>query len=185
MRGDEMKLGSPNEDMLSIVSVNTLPSVKRENKFLLAIGWGVDSYHGVSHTLCLENIAALIQANGFLGAFSCLKEMPEVELYKEACEYAFKRMNDVSIVSSSIISATDGHFGNYHATPRTQDSELFINPLMSLYWAFRLGPVADRIVFRAALEETESMHQVQQTMMVYRHEHYTPSELRVHTPFPH
>jgi hypothetical protein len=38
-----------------------------------------------------------------------------------------------------------GQFDDYHATHRTRGSKLFINPLMTLYWCFRLDPVAERL----------------------------------------
>lgn len=61
----------------------------------------------------------------------------EVELYRQAAEFTFSRMPDhVSIVSSSILSAIAGEFGDCHATVRTDGSELWINPLMGMYWAF-------------------------------------------------
>lgn len=39
--------------------------------------------------------------------------------------------------TSSILSALAGHCGGYHASPGTQGSRLWINPLMSAYWRFR------------------------------------------------
>jgi hypothetical protein len=61
----------------------------------------------------------------------------------------------ISIVSSSILSALAGHYGDYHATPRTRESKLWINPLMSLYWCFRLTPVAQRILYLAEMKQTD------------------------------
>lgn len=57
MRGDEVALGSPMEDMLSIASLHTLNEIRDENKLLVLIGFGVDAYHGVCHSLFLENVA--------------------------------------------------------------------------------------------------------------------------------
>jgi hypothetical protein len=56
--------------------------------------------------------------------------------------------NNVSIVSSSILSALAGEYGDVHATGRTQGSQLWINPLMAAYWCFRLDRVAERILYR-------------------------------------
>jgi hypothetical protein len=57
-------------------------------------------------------------------------------------------------VNTSIISAANGAFGDQHATKRTEGSELFINPLMALYWTFHLEHVARRNLYLDRLAET-------------------------------
>jgi hypothetical protein len=59
-----------------------------------------------------------------------------------------------SIVNGSIVSAIEGRFGDYHRNPRTQSSKLFINPLMSLLWAFDLAAVARRNLYLGLLADT-------------------------------
>ena len=44
----------------------------------------------------------------------------------------------------------------YHPTFRTQGSELFINPLMGLYWAFGLEQVARRCLYLDEIQGTET-----------------------------
>jgi hypothetical protein len=142
MRGDEAGLGTPQEDVVSIAAVDLLDV---PTKLLICLGFGIDAYHGVCHAQFLEAVAALIQEEGFLGAWSLTAGMPEVALYREATEAVFRVMGQhTSIVQSSILSALEGRFGDYHATRRTAGSSLFINPLMSLYWCFWLDPVARR-----------------------------------------
>jgi hypothetical protein len=154
MRGDEIGLGTPHEDLISIAAVHVLDI---PNKLLVCLGFGIDRYHGVCHAHVLENIAALIQSGGFLGSFSLLQEMPEVQLYRQASEYVFQSMPDhISIVTSSILSALAGNYGNHHTTARTQGSELWINPLMSLYFCFRLPQVAQQIIYLNEIKQTES-----------------------------
>ncbi|MBD1849870.1 DUF1152 domain-containing protein [Leptolyngbya sp. FACHB-711] len=154
MRGDEIGLGTPHEDITSIAAVDEL-AVK--TKLLICLGFGVDRYHGVCHAHVLEGVAELIASGGFLGTFSLLQEMPEVQQYRQASEYVFQAMPEhVSIVTSSILSALAGHYGDYHATARTQGSKLWINPLMSLYWCFRLPQVASRILYLDAIKQTDS-----------------------------
>jgi hypothetical protein len=126
-------------------------------KLLVCIGFGVDTFHGVCHAYFLEAVAELAREGGYLGAWSLLQEMPEAALYRSAIEYVHQQMfNNPSIVSSSILSAVEGRFGDYHATYRTEGSPLFINPLMSLYWAFRLEPVARRNLYLEYIRDTES-----------------------------
>ena len=154
MRGDEIGLGTPHEDVASIAVVDELTI---ERKLLVCLGFGIDRYHGVCHAHVLEGIAELIGSGGFLGTFSLLQEMDEVIQYKEASEYVFQAMSEhISIVNSSIISALMGHYGDYHTSTRTKGSKLWINPLMSLYWCFRLPQVAKRIIYLDAMKQTNT-----------------------------
>jgi len=180
MFGNEVSLGTPTEDMTSIRSVYDVQNV--EKKLLVAIGFGVDHYHGVCHSLFLENVSQIIRQDGYLGCFSMLKDMPEYEKSKRAAEHAFSKMQ-ISIVASSINSSIDGNFGNYHSTPRTEGSTLFINPLMSLYWAFKLETVAKNILCIDMLKDTNFSSQVKKQINTYRSQ--IKSEIRPYVDFPH
>jgi hypothetical protein len=159
MRGDEAGLGTPQEDMASLFAANVVRGVER--KYLVAIGFGIDAFHGVCHAHFLENVAALIAENAFLGSWSLLHEMEEFRLYREACDYVTGRMpKQPSIVNGSIISAVTGVFGNHHATKRTEGSELFINPLMAIYWAFQLDAVARRNLYLDRIGNTSTYHEL-------------------------
>lgn len=154
MRGDEIGLGTPQEDTASIVAVN---EVAVEHKMLACLGFGVDYFHGVCHAHFLEAAAELTRNHGYMGMFSILEEMREVQLYRMATEAVFRSMpQDISIVSSSIISAIEGNYGNHHKTARTRNSKLWINPLMPVYWCFKLQAVAERLLYRDALKSTET-----------------------------
>lgn len=154
MRGDEAGLGTPQEDIASILSVAALEIPR---KFLACIGFGVDRYHGVCHAQFLEAVAELTRADAFLGAFSVLQGSDEVRQYRNACDHVFNAMpHHVSIVNASILSSLSGYFGDHHATDRTSGSQLWINPLMSFYWGFFLDPVAQRCLYTNEVAETES-----------------------------
>lgn len=169
MRGDEAGLGTPHEDLASVAAVSQLPIPR---KLLACIGFGVDAFHGICHAHFLEAVAAITQAGGFLGMWSLTPDMPEVQLYQEAAMFAFLQMpHHPSIVSSSILSAIEGHFGDYHATARTQNSYLFINALMTLYWCFRLDTVAQRLLYGPQLFETETHQEVGQVIADCRNQH--------------
>ena len=166
MRGDEVGLGTPHEDIASIAAVSLL-DVPR--KLLVCLGFGVDTYHGVCHVQFLEAVAEITRAGGFLGAWTLTREMPEVQRYREASAYVFSQMPDhPSIVTSSILSAIEGQFGNYHATERTQGSPLFINALMSLYWAFQLDPVIQRIQYLEEMIWTQTHTDVHRVIATFR-----------------
>jgi hypothetical protein len=159
MRGDETGLGTPQEDSASLYAANALKSVAR--KYLVSIGFGIDTFHGVCHAHFLENVAGLIASDGYLGAWSLIREMAEFELYQEAYEFVAARMSrHPSIVNSSILSAAKGGFGNQHSTQRTQGSDLFINPLMPLYWAFSLEKVAQRNLYLALIANTNTYQEL-------------------------
>lgn len=166
MRGDEVGLGTPQEDISSITAVNELAV---ERKMLACLGFGVDFFHGVCHAHFLEAVAELARAEGYLGMFSLVQEMPEAEQFREACESVFKAMPEhMSIVASSIMSALAGHYGDHHATPRTVGSKLWINPLMAVYWCFRLTAVADRVMYRDLMKDTSEYLDVVRAIKVFR-----------------
>ncbi len=169
MRGDEDGLGTPNEDAASITAVSNL-NIPR--KMMACLGFGVDRFHGVSNELTLQAIAELTQNDGYLGAFSLMSAMQEVQQYQAASEFVFNQMpNHISIVSSSILSAIDGHYGNHHATLRTRGSKLWINPLMTFYWCFQLEAVAKRLQYLDLLQETESYMDVKRRIYQFQNMH--------------
>ena len=166
MFGDEAGLGTPQEDACSVAAV-TAQEVERA--LLVCVGFGIDAYHGVSHYRYLENVADCIRGGAFFGTWHLLQEMPEATAYREAVDYANDRMRGMeSIVSNSIISALVGESGDFHRTRRTAGSELFINPLMTLYWCFEANYVAGRIGYLAALRSTDTIGEVNGVIARYQ-----------------
>lgn len=154
LRGDEAGLGTPAEDMASLAAV---AATNVPTRIVACIGFGVDAYHGVCHANWLENVAGLAAEGAFLGAAALLERMPEVRLYLDAVSAAdISTSRQPSIVNGSIASAIEGRFGDYHRNQRTQSSKLFINPLMSLLWAFDLAAVARRKLYLDRLADTET-----------------------------
>jgi len=92
-----------------------------------------------------------------LGTFSLLQEMPESKIYADAVKYVTKAMETESIVCGSVLAAIEGKFGNDHTytETRTEGSELFINPLMSLCWCFDLPLVANNILYLDEIKQTD------------------------------
>lgn len=158
MRGDEVSLGTPQEDIASIAAVS---EVQVRQKLLACLGVGVDSFHGVCHSYFFEVVSDLAKQGGYLGALSLTKEMPEVSKYRSASHAVFKRMpSQPSIVNTSILDAIDGQFGNYHSTKKTAGGELWINPLMPLYWFFNLEQVAGRVLYLDWIKGTETFQEL-------------------------
>lgn len=113
---------------------------------------------------------------------SVATKMPEVQLYLEAVEAADAATpSRPSIVNGSIASAVQGHFGDHHRSARTKSSTLFINPLMSLVWAFDLDAVAKQNLYLHALAHTEAVWDVQTLIEAF---HQRASK-RPRVPFPH
>jgi hypothetical protein len=158
MRGDEAGLGTPEEDMTSLAAVAKLAV---PTKLVACIGFGIDSHHGVCHAHFLENVAALDIDGGYLGAFSVPRTSDEGRSFLEAVSFAHTLMPDrMSIVNGSIAAAIRGDFGNAQFTDRTRNNELFINPLMSMYFGFELDAVVRRSLYLHLLEGTKSIFDV-------------------------
>lgn len=95
--------------------------------------------------------------------------MPEFLALCSAYQHLCARMPDfISIVGSSIVSAGLGRFGDHHSTPRTHGSKLFINPLMSMYWAFELEGVARRCLYLDDLLTTYTRRDVEDVIGRFR-----------------
>jgi hypothetical protein len=158
MRGDEVSLGTPQEDIASIAAV---AQVQVRQKLLACLGVGIDSFHGVCHSYFFEAVSEIARQGGYLGALSLTKDMPEVSKYRDALRAVFKRMpSQPSIVNTSILDAIDGNFGNHHSTDKTAGGELWINPMMPLYWFFNLEQVAGRILYLDWITGSENFQEL-------------------------
>jgi len=166
MFGDEEELGTPSEDICSMAAVYRT-GIKKQ--FMVNVGFGVDHFHGVSHYLFLENVAALAKDGGYLGLFQMTKEMDECQKYIAAVEYVNERMKDMeSIVSNSIVSALQGEYGNYHKTNRAAESVLWINPLMTIYWCFDLRSVIKKNKYYEDIKLTKTMGELNTQLSNFR-----------------
>lgn len=180
MRGDEAGLGTPAEDATSLLAAHALAM---PTAILACIGFGVDAFHGVCHAHFLENVAALARDGAFFGAFSLVRGAPEVDAWLDAVAWVQARTpNRESIVCASIADAVRGEFGDHHSLVRTRASgaELFVNPLMGLVWSFDLAAVAERCLYRAAIEHTRSVFEVHAAIEAYR----ASIRPRVRVPLP-
>src|SRR5262249_33645206 len=151
-------LGTPQEDMSSLAAVHALDVPLR---FVACIGFGVDTYHGVCHAHFLENVATLERGGAYLGSFSVPRASSGGAAVLVAIRYAQSRTPErPSIVNGSIASAIAGEFGDAQFTERTRSSELFINPLMGMYFTFDLPGLARRSLYLDRLSNTRTMYDV-------------------------
>jgi hypothetical protein len=83
--------------------------------------------------------------------------MPGAKFYAEAVDFVHERMpRRTIIVNSNIVNAIKGRFGDVHATERAKGSKIFINPLMSQYWAFDLEVIAQKNRYLERIRTTET-----------------------------
>ncbi|WP_410659297.1 DUF1152 domain-containing protein [Amycolatopsis sp. lyj-112] len=179
MRGDEAGIGTPEEDMSSLAAVSAIEGISR---LVVCLGFGIDAYHGVCHTHVLENLAALDRAGGYLGALSIPSASPEAHAYVDAVAHAQKATPMLpSIVNGQIAAALRGEYGNVDFTSRTAGSELFVNPLMGVYFTVDLPALAASVGYLDRLRGTETMIEVAQAI----EDHREGMTLRPREVFPH
>lgn len=169
MRGDEFDLATPEEDVASILGA---AATGVERSALVCTAFGVDAYHGICHAHFLENVAALSREDAYLGAFSLDPRDAEVDAYLDAVHDLCERQPHHSIVNTSLASAIEGHYGDYHRSHRTAGSRLWINPLMSLYWAFELAAVANRVLYADAIASTDTFEELHHAIGRFRAKAY-------------
>ncbi|MFA1548752.1 hypothetical protein [Actinomadura chokoriensis] len=71
-------------------------------------------------------------------------------------------------MNGSISAAVRGQFGNAQFTTRTRNSELFINPLMAVYFAVDLDGLARRSLYLDRLEDTRVIRQISSIIESFR-----------------
>lgn len=151
VRGDEAELGTAIEDLTSLYAVNQLAHI--DTRLLACIGFGAEQ--NLAHAHILENIAALTNAGGFLGACSLTPQMQSYQAYDEAVTHVqSNEFQEPSVINSSIVSAVRGNYGDYHLTEKTRRSHLWISPLMPMYWFFDFDCVVKRNLLLAEIEGT-------------------------------
>ncbi|WP_043732187.1 DUF1152 domain-containing protein [Kutzneria sp. 744] len=166
MQGDESGIGTPEEDMASLAAVAGLDGIDR---LVVSLGFGIDSFHGVSHADVLENLAMLQRVGGYLGALSIPPDSPEAAAYLDAVSHAQSSTPlRPSIVNGQIAAAVRGQFGNVHVTSRTSGSELFVNPLMAVYFTVDLLTLARHVKYLPSLENTRTITEIAYAIEDYR-----------------
>jgi hypothetical protein len=164
MRGDEAGTGTLIEDATSLFVVNELTQVP--TRLVGCLGFGAERDIAYAHVF--ENIARLTKAGGSLGVCSLIPQMQVYQAYEEAVLYVQgKEFQDPSVINSSIVSAVQGHYGNYHLTEKTKGSRLWISPLMPIYWFFDLLTVAQHNLYLSQLRNTDTFMDAVQAHMQY------------------
>ncbi|MGW3787498.1 DUF1152 domain-containing protein [Micromonospora chokoriensis] len=180
LHGDESNLGTPVEDITSLAAVTALDV---PIKLVTSLGFGIDAYDGVNHVEVLENLAALDRDGGYLGALSIPGSSREAALYRDAVADAQAATPDrPSIVQGQIAAATSGAFGDVRFTRRTGGGDLFVNPLMAMYFTVDLDKLAARCLYLDRIENTVGRRQVITRIQSFREEFLNT---RIPRAFPH
>ncbi len=152
MRGDEERPGTLIEDSISLAAVEMLDIPL---KILACLGMGTEVEESASLHHALENMAALIKDGGFLGSCSLLPQMEAFQFYEAACRYVWEQPHHPkSHISTRIIPAAHGEFGNFHMYPDDRMIGLYISALMAMYLFFDVDKVIARSLITDVLATT-------------------------------
>ena len=159
-------LGTPFEDISSIVATFNCSSCVT-NKFLYCLWFNVDRFHDVTDENFLCNTANLIKNGYFVGSYMLNIKNESTRKYIDV----FMDCNPAnSIVNSHVISAIQGHFGDYCPEwLRKRDGVLnhkqYIHPLMALYWIYDLEGVHKNLKYDVdKLKETIEEYEILQLL---------------------
>ncbi len=179
MRGDETGPGTLIEDAISLAAIESLDVPV---KILACVGFGTEVEEGVCHHHALENIAALAKLGAFLGSCALTSQMEAFQLYEAAGRYVWEMPKHArSHISTRIIPAVHGEFGNHHMYPEAREESLFISPLMSLYWFFDAMAVIKRSLLIPQIQDSETVRDAFAVYAMYR----TRAQLRPRKAIPY
>lgn len=152
LRGDEAEVGTILEDTISLIAVSELKQIPV--RLIACVGMGAEIE--IAYAQIFENIAKLVELDAFIGVCSLNKRMTSYQDYEDALLFVQSRpAQEPSVINSSVISAVQGKYGDFHLTSKTTGSHLSISPLMSLYWFFELPAIARRNLLYSDLRYTD------------------------------
>jgi hypothetical protein len=161
MHGDEAETGSMAMDSTSLAVLDKLEDLRV--RLLACLGFGAE--REVTYAHVLENIAELTDEGAFLGSCSLLKQMECYQFYEGAVLHAQGNPQQrPSIINSSVVSAVQGHYADYHLTPATHGKRLWISPFMPIYWFFDLPSVTQRNLLLPTIGETNTLAEVHEAI---------------------
>jgi hypothetical protein len=126
--GDEKEVGSPLEDLTSVVTIVKISQMFSEIKcYLYCTALYIDD---IDMNMFYRNISTLMKNDGFVGFYS----MNKSSLLKNILENTSPK----SIINESIVASMNGEFGRYKnpkLSERIIDDDFpTINPLVASYW---------------------------------------------------
>ena len=177
MIGDEEGAGTLLEDTVSLTAASQLDVPV---KILACLGYGAELE--VSHHNAMQNMAALIKEGAFLGSCALTKQMPVYEKYEAACRYVWAQPeHHKSHINMRVVSATQGEMGDHHLYTDYRPLEVYVSPLMSLYWFFDADAVNARSILAPHIKDTLSIEEAFNITLQVRAQQAT----RKHRPLPY
>lgn len=160
MRGDEHSLGTPTADSLSIMAAldRDLPGM-----FLATVAFGAERHDRIAHIEALERMAELTASGGFLGSESIVSTSAIGAEFGRLFVSCAEHVQDAhppyrnSIVVSSMLSAMRGEFGERSVNARTEQTPIWVSPLLAMAFYFDLRAVGAAKPYLRALRETDNM----------------------------
>lgn len=148
LRGDETSLGTPQEDLCTMMAVRAAPV---DHRLLACVGFGAEQRDGIAHAQVLERIAQLTESGGFLGVSALLPSSGAGQGYLDALDWVFRNQSTVkrSHIHSEVLAAMGGAFGDC-------GPHRWRWPLLNMLWFFDLDPVVDSHLFARHLVGTET-----------------------------
>lgn len=166
LRGDESALGTPEEDAVSLVAASQL---QIPTKLVVTLGFGIDAHHGVAATEVLVRLADLSSRGVYLGALSIPPDSPEGLAYVDAVRHsALHNAARPSIVNGQIVAALQGLAGQPVLPGAPAVTDLFVNPLMAVYFTVQLDELAAQLLYREAILASHSIAEVSRAIEALR-----------------
>ncbi|KAH3762160.1 cell surface glycoprotein [Pelomyxa schiedti] len=144
-RGDEEYMGTYQEDVITVAAFSMIDNVE---KYLVCSILGSEG--GVGEYHFLENVAAIQKMGGFFGSTSITRDMPSVKQYEDAVMNCIPTNTTINVQLISALHGEYGHFLHPEIASRCSKSDLYITPLMTIYWLFDLTTV---VKYRLFIEE--------------------------------
>lgn len=164
MIGDEMGAGTLLEDTISLTAVQSLDVPV---KILACLGFGAELE--VAHNNALDNMSALIKQGAFYGSCALTQQMPVYQQYESASKYVWEQpSHHKSQINMRVVSAVNGHSGNYHMYDDYPPRPVFVSPLMSLYWFFDATAVIKRSLLADVIRPTSTIEDALAVTMRFR-----------------
>jgi hypothetical protein len=134
------------------------------------------------HQSLAERCSEARPVAAYHGAFSVSRHTKEGALYLRAVAHAEQEHDGhASIVNGSIAAALDGKFGDVQFSRRTAESELYVNPLMGMYFTFDLMGLCRRNQYLRQLVDAPSVVHVEAIIS----DHHAHAHRRPHRLIPH
>lgn len=151
LRGDEISLGTPAEDLTSLAAATSLglPTL------MACVGLSAELRDGIAHAQVFERMSELARASAYAGASALVPGDPATDVYLRAVEFVFanQALQKRSHVHHVITRSTRGDFGQ-------NAPHVWLSPLASMYWLFDAQTVARTHLFLDLLRPTDTMWEV-------------------------